>query len=176
MSMIAPATALSFTAFKPLQPRLVTPSDAERAEAAATAQADKPKSSAEIFGEMAAHLKEQEAVKAHTVFKSGGKIVGVLYQDGSAVYPSGGAGSGVSRGSLGLGAYADTIGAALKKSYGAGVTTERWKDGDAPTQGQLSDTMFRSQDRLGSYRFLDALAGRGNVAFDTATLEAMSGL
>lgn len=171
MSTIASGPALSVAGLTAIQARPVAPGAAERAETASFLEAGR---STPTFADVAAQLERQNATPAHSVFRSGGAIVGVLYQDGSVVSPSG-TGSAVPRGALGLDAYAERLGAALKAEHGGNLTVERWRNGGAPTQGELNDALFRPHDRLGTYGVQDAAPGRSRVAFDTRTLEAMGG-
>ncbi|MBP2302736.1 hypothetical protein [Azospirillum picis] len=171
---IASGARLSVSGLAAIQATPVAPSAAEADETEAFLKAGKL-SSTRVFADMAAQLERQNAVPVHSVFRSGGTIVGVLYQNGTVAQPSG-TGSVLPRGSLSLDAYAGRLGAALKAKHGGNLTVEQWRNGGAPTQGQMNDALFRPHDRLGVNALQDAVLPRTNVAFDARTLEAMLGL
>ena len=105
-------------------------------------------------------IAEQRAIKVHTVFKVGGKVVGIIHRNGWSTFASngiGGAGSvhdlaarrGLTREGLND-LLADHYTTRLRRMYGTGLQVERYEDAaSAPTSGEVEDLMFgRATGRL----------------------------
>ena len=97
---------------------------------------------------IASRLAQQQNVEAHTVYRAGGKVIAVQYQDGTTGYPVGGDIGGATAAkkeahslSLSRAAQNDYIAgrleANLRERFGQGLSVERFTSGSAPTQGQL---------------------------------------
>lgn len=126
---------------------------------------------AEIAQEMARYKEQQDKVEAHTVFRTGGKIVAVLYRDGSATYGlnADGARHPMGEGNLGLDAVSSRMAQSLQKKYGAGLSVDSYDEGSAPTQGELSRAMFGTSGLPSG----GIMADRARVSFDTSLLETL---
>lgn len=106
----------------------------------------KPRTAEESY----AQLEKQDAVKVHTVFRSGGKIVATYSPEGGTYSSSNAAGAGtlrimdeVAKRGLHGKAADDFISTELEKSmknfYGRSLSVERFKStAEAPTIGQLN--------------------------------------
>ena len=86
-------------------------------------------------------LEQQAQTKAHTVYRAGNNIIGVLWADGSASF-----GSNSSRASEALTEkLAQIIDKAFSK-YGSGVDAQTYAPNDAPNRGYLSHQIDWMQD------------------------------
>jgi len=124
-------------------------------------------------------IARQNAVEAHTVYRSQGKIVAVHYQDGSTLYPTGGdvgmAGKAKHeafqmglRGEAANTYISDQMTTALKARYGAGLEVSTYTAGAAPTAGQLNAKIF------GAARANTVNATASLAAFDADLLSMLS--
>lgn len=131
--------------------------------------------------ERQAAVARQNAVEAHTVYRLGGKILGVQWRDGVTTFTAtatddstatdGGASAlakekAAARGLTGAAAndfIAEEIAAGLQERYGAAVQAETYVSGAGPTRSELQSEMFGhgSASAVG--------AARSRVAVDTST-------
>lgn len=173
MSTISATTRWSLADVRPLNPGKPVALTGEELEELAR---NRPKSEAEIAADMKVAQERTDAVKVHTVYRKGDKIIGVQYRNGWTTFASNGDAAhrfdaereGRAKGLKGdalIDYTAKRMAETLKKQYG-GIRVETYAAGDAPTHKQLSQAMFGAGTGSGT----SAPTSRINLTADTLKL------
>lgn len=175
MSTISAPTGVSLANARPISAgKPVAPTAAELEEINR-----RLKSEAEIAADTKIAQERTDAVKVHTVYRKGDKIIGVQYRNGWTSFASNGDADhrfdaereGRAKGLKGdaLTDYmANRMAETLKKQYG-GIRVETYSASNAPTHKQISQEMFGAASERG------ASSPVSRINWTADTLELLSG-